>query len=123
MAVAIDSVGYFEFHRRLCQRLHLDFGTCNRNGCIKEDRRRANRKEYDARPEVRRRQAMQRVEKIKREWDLAMKDMAKGKTYRSGMANPGREDEEEERPKRKKGRPKKKTTTPKRDKRQESKQK
>ena len=89
LAVSIDSLGYYEYYRRLYLELGLFMSTITEVFYKQQDKRRETDKKYANNPERRKLRAEHRLENINEEWRREVIDKQNGNTYRSGMIAPG----------------------------------
>ncbi len=89
LAVSIDSLGYYEYYRRLYLELGLFMSTITEVFYKQQDKRRETDKKYANNPERRKLRAEHRLENINEEWRREVIDKQNGNTYRSGMMAPG----------------------------------
>jgi hypothetical protein len=88
LAIAIDSVGYFQYFNRLLPLLGIESTLITTTHHVRLDRKRNYHSKYVQRPDVRRRRFKERIRKVV-EQNLKLKaDKQKGLTYASGMAGP-----------------------------------
>jgi hypothetical protein len=86
LAVSIDSIGYYEYNRRLYLELGLQMTTITAVFYKQQDKRRQTDRAYANKPERRKLRAEHRLENINEEWRREVIDKQTGNTYRSGIA-------------------------------------
>jgi hypothetical protein len=84
--VSIDSIGYYEYNRRLYLELGLHMTTITAVFYKQQDKRRETDRAYANKPERRKLRAEHRLENINEEWRREVMDKQTDNTYRSGIA-------------------------------------
>jgi hypothetical protein len=86
LAVSVDSIGYYEYNRRLYLELGLRMTTITAVFYKQQDKRRETDRAYANKPERRKLRAEHRLENINEEWRRAVVDKQTGNTYQPGIA-------------------------------------
>jgi hypothetical protein len=87
-AVSIDSLGYYEYNRRLYLELGLEMSSISATFYKQQDRRTHTDQVYTNKPERRKTRAEQRLANINKEWKEEVIDKQNGNTYQSAMMAP-----------------------------------
>jgi hypothetical protein len=88
LAVSIDSLGYYEYSKRLYLELGLDLSCIAAAFYNQQDKRRLMDQLYANTPARRKLRAQQRLENINKEWLKEVIDRRSGNTYQSAMTAP-----------------------------------
>jgi hypothetical protein len=99
LAVVIDSLGYFEAFKRLCQRTGMTMGRTMSEHLKRLDRRREYQRQYKSTEKYRIRRAIIRSKKLMEETQKTAKDARVGLSYKAGMAIVNQKEKEEEKKK------------------------
>ena len=91
LAVGTNSLGYEQYYDRLFQLLDLESGYIITDSLDRKDRAVKRKREYRTQPEVRKRIAKKRIEKIIKSRAEVAKSNARGHCYESGISGPSGE--------------------------------
>ena len=91
----IHSLGYEKYLVRLYKKLDLRVGTAKRKEWISKDKRRSTQQLYNDNDEVRVRNAQRRYVKMSEELKKLEDDWKSMRAYKSGMAGPGMDGDED----------------------------
>ena len=86
--MSIDSLGYYEYYRRLYLDVGVTMTTFNEAYYKQIDRKRGADKIIQASDEYRYNRSKRKIDKITTEWQKCIVDKLEGTTYESGIAGP-----------------------------------
>jgi hypothetical protein len=88
LAVSIDSLGYYEYYKKLYLVIGITMTEPTASFYREMDKRRLHDRTYTNTPEFRKKRAKRKMEMMKRDWKKEVEDKQQGHTYRSNMAAP-----------------------------------
>jgi hypothetical protein len=92
LAVSVDSLGYYEYYRRLYRDVGIIMTTYTEAFYKEMDKRREHDKSYQKSEDFRKKRSQRKLDKITMEWKRDIVDKLAGTTYESGIAGPAGND-------------------------------
>jgi hypothetical protein len=92
LAVSVDSLGYYEYYRRLYLDVGIIMSTYTEAFYKEMDKRREHDKSYQKSEDFRKKRSQRKLDKITMEWKRDIVDKLAGTTYESGIAGPAGND-------------------------------